>query len=70
MAMEILHCNGQAAFLRRQEGARSPNNNTPVLTGVLWFSIYGVGGDLASSPNADHDQEIEDVNFTILIVIA
>ena len=48
MAMEILHCRGQAAFLRQQEGypkkhAPNKNNNTPVNTEVLWFYIWSGG---------------------------
>ena len=43
--MEVLHCEGQAAFLRRQEGYpnnHAPNDNTPVKTGVLWSLWVGV----------------------------
>ena len=57
----------------RTEQLTSPNNNTPVKTGVLWGCIHGVGGRVLradTAPFVDHAEQVEHVRIAVVIDVA
>ena len=78
-AHSTAHCGAASlAFIGPNHACRShcqvlsPNNNTPVKTGVLWGCIEGVGGRVlrAGAPAVDDLQQVEDIDRIIAVYIA
>ena len=78
-AHSTAHCGAASlAFIGPNHACRShreslsPNNNTPVKTGVLWGSIYGVGDGLvlqACAPVVEYLQQILNVDVAVAVDI-